>query len=110
MDLILSIIFAITPIDGSCYRVMDSSNIQEFFHLSQNVLPCNEEKTLELKKDIKKRMNINNILKISKFCVMRHEKIRKINKLNVVVWSFCSKKFTASKLPYVILCPNLMTV
>ena len=31
MDLILPIMFAITPIDGSCYRVIDSSNIQEFF-------------------------------------------------------------------------------
>ena len=28
MDLILSIIFAMTPIDASCYRVIDSSNIQ----------------------------------------------------------------------------------
>ena len=37
MDLILPIIFAITPIDGSCYRVIDSSNIQESFNLSQDV-------------------------------------------------------------------------
>ena len=54
MDLILSLMFAITPNDGSCYKVIDSSNIQEF---------------LELKKD--KKMNISNILKISKFRVMR---------------------------------------
>ena len=32
--LILPIIFAITRIDGSCYRVIDSSVLQDFFHLS----------------------------------------------------------------------------
>ena len=38
MDLILSIIFTVMPIDGSCYRVINSSILQEFlFHLSQNV-------------------------------------------------------------------------
>ena len=31
MDLILPIIFATKPIDGSCYRVIDLSNLQEFF-------------------------------------------------------------------------------
>ena len=30
-DLILDTIFAITPIDGSGYRVIDSSILQEFF-------------------------------------------------------------------------------
>ena len=77
IDLILPIIFAITPIDGSCYRVIDSSNIQEFFHLSQKVLSCNEEKTSELKNDKKKEMNINYVLKISKFCVIRLTKNKK---------------------------------
>ena len=32
MDLILPIIFAITPTDGSCYRVISSSIPQELFH------------------------------------------------------------------------------
>ena len=38
MDLILPIIFAATPADASCYRVIDSSTLQEFafFHLSGN--------------------------------------------------------------------------
>ena len=39
--------------------------------MSENFLSCNKEKILELKKDKKKIMNVNNILKISKFCVMR---------------------------------------
>ena len=33
MDLVLPIIFAIIPIVGSCYRVIDSSNIQEHFFI-----------------------------------------------------------------------------
>ena len=47
MDLILPIIFPTTPIDGSCYRVIDSSNIQELFPSFPKFLSCNEEKTLE---------------------------------------------------------------
>ena len=40
--------------------------------MSENFLSCNKEKILELKKDKKKKiMDVNNILKISKFCVMR---------------------------------------
>ena len=31
MDLVLPIIFAMTPIDGSCYRVIDTSILLEFF-------------------------------------------------------------------------------
>ena len=31
MDLIFPIIFAVTPTDGLCNRVIDSSNIREFF-------------------------------------------------------------------------------
>ena len=31
MDLILPIIFAMTPFYGSCYRVIDTSGLQEFF-------------------------------------------------------------------------------
>ena len=64
MDLILLIIFAITPIDGSCYRVIDSSNIKEFFLSVSKFLSCYEEKTLELKTKWKK-MNINSLLKVS---------------------------------------------
>ena len=41
-------------------------------------------------------------------------KIKKLNKLIIVVWSCCWKillcGYTASWFPYVILCPNLMTV
>ena len=44
--------FAITPIDGLCYRVIDSSVLQDiFFHLSQNL------KKKQLRKD-KKKINI----------------------------------------------------
>ena len=32
-NMILSIIFFITPIDGLCYKVMDSSIMQYVFHL-----------------------------------------------------------------------------
>ena len=35
-------------------------------------------------------MNINNILKISKFCVMSW--LKKNNKFSIVVWSCCSKR------------------
>ena len=54
MDLILPVIFAIIPIDGSCCRVTDSSNIQEFFSSVSKFLSCNEEKTSELRKDFLK--------------------------------------------------------
>ena len=64
MDLTLPIIFAITPIDRSCYRVIDSSILQDFFSSVSNFLSCYEEKAVE--KRLKKRMNI-------------------------VVWSGCSK-------------------
>ena len=36
MDLILPIIFAITSVDGSCYRVIDSSILKEFFSSLSN--------------------------------------------------------------------------
>ena len=55
MDLILTIIYAFTPIDRSCYRVIDSSVLKEFFSTVSEFLSCYEEKTVE--KD-KKRMNI----------------------------------------------------
>ena len=55
MDLILPIIFAITPTDGSCYRVFDSSTLQDFFHLPQNF--CHDMRKKQLRKD-KKRMNV----------------------------------------------------
>ena len=48
MELIFPIIFAITPIDVSCYRIIDSPNIQEFFSSVSNILSCNKEKTVEL--------------------------------------------------------------
>ena len=51
MDLTLPIIFTITPFDRRCYRVIDSSNIQEFFSSVSKILSCNEEKTLELKNE-----------------------------------------------------------
>ena len=55
MDLILPIIFAITPTDGSYYRVFDSSTLQDFFHLPRNF--CHDMRKKQLRKD-KKRMNI----------------------------------------------------
>ena len=52
------IIFAITPIDGSHYKaIVDLSNTQEFFSSASKFLSCDEERTLELRKD-KKIMNI----------------------------------------------------
>ena len=69
MDLILPVIFPIKPIDGSpYYGVIDSSNIQ-FFSSVSTFLSCNEGKILELRKE--KKINIDNLLEISKFCVMR---------------------------------------
>ena len=66
MELIFPIIFAITPIDVSCYRIIDSPNIQEFFSSVSNISSCNKEKTVELNIYI-----YIYIPKISKFCVMR---------------------------------------
>ena len=75
--------FAVTPIDGLCYRVIDSSILQDiFFHLSQNL------KKKQLRKDKKK-------LILQYGHVFRKD---------------CFVVFTASRFPYVILCPNLMTV
>ena len=68
MDLMLRIIFDMIPTDGSYYRVINSSIQQDFFHLSQNFCHAIQKKQLE---KYKKRININNILKISKLCVMR---------------------------------------
>ena len=64
MCLIMPIIFAFIPLDGSCYRVIDSSILQDFFHLSLNSYYAMKKKK-QLRKD-KRRMNI-------------------------VVWSCCSK-------------------
>ena len=46
MVLTLPIIFAITPIDGLCYRVTDSSVLQDFFSSVLKRLSCYEEKTV----------------------------------------------------------------
>ena len=53
MYLILPIIFAITPIEGWCYRVIDSTNIQKIFSSVSKFLSCHEKKPLELRKDKK---------------------------------------------------------
>ena len=71
MEFILPIIFAIIPTAGSCYRVIDLLNIPEFFSSVSKFLSCNEKKNIRVEKRSKKIMNINNMLKISKFCVMR---------------------------------------
>ena len=47
VDLTLPIILAITPIDGSCYRVNDSSILKAFFSCVSKFLSCYEEKTDE---------------------------------------------------------------
>ena len=47
MVLILPIMFAITPTDGSCYRVIDSSILQDFFSSVLKFLSCYEEKTVQ---------------------------------------------------------------
>ena len=49
----MHITFAITPFDGSCYRLIASSNIEEFLFFVSKCLSCNEEKSLELRKDNK---------------------------------------------------------
>ena len=67
---ILDIIFSVTPVDGSCYRVIDSSILQEVLRSVSKFLSCDEEKRLDLRKD-EKITNINNILKTSNLGVMR---------------------------------------
>ena len=41
---ILSIIFAITPVGGLCYKVNDSSILQDFFSSVLKFLSCYEKK------------------------------------------------------------------
>ena len=48
MDLIFSNIFPITPIDGSYYRVINSSILQKMFYVSQNF--CHAMKKKQLRK------------------------------------------------------------
>ena len=60
MDLILPIIFAFNPIDGSCYKVMDSSNIQEFFSSVSKMFILQWRKNIRVEKRFKK---INNEFK-----------------------------------------------
>ena len=48
MDLILPIIFVITQTDGSCYRVIDSSILQEVFSFVLKCSVCNANKHQEL--------------------------------------------------------------
>ena len=72
MCLVFPIKFAVTRIDGYCYRVIDSSILQDIFSSVLKFLSCNEEKTVRKHKKI----NINIILKISKLCVMRLTQIQ----------------------------------
>ena len=44
--LISPIIFPITPVDWSFYRVIDSSILQDFFSSVLKFLPCYEQKTV----------------------------------------------------------------
>ena len=60
-------------------------------------------------------MNINDILKISKLCVMRLTENKKKSINSVLQYGHVVRKhafviFTASRFPYVYLCLNLMTV
>ena len=82
-----------------------------FFQLSQNVYYA-MKKYIRVKK---KKKNIINILNISKFFVLRKPKsesnsINSILQYVYVVWKDYFAVFTTSQLPYVILCPNLMTL
>ena len=52
MVLMFPVIFAITPVDGSCYRVIDLSILQDFFSSVLKFLPCCEKETV--RKKIKK--------------------------------------------------------
>ena len=54
MDLIMPITFVITPINEWCYRVIDSSILQEYCSSVLKCSWCNEEKKLELSYDNKK--------------------------------------------------------
>ena len=56
MNLISPIIFAITPIDGWCYKVINSSVLQEICSSVSKFLSCDEENILELRKDTKGRI------------------------------------------------------
>ena len=47
MVLILPIVFAIPPIGGPCYRVINSSILQDAFSSVLKFLSCYEEKTVE---------------------------------------------------------------
>ena len=49
-NLILPIIFAVTPADGSGYRVIDSSILQESFSSVPKCSSRNAEKTLRIGK------------------------------------------------------------
>ena len=49
MDLLLPIIFTITPVDGLCYRVVDSSILQEIFLFVPKCSSCNAANTLSFK-------------------------------------------------------------
>ena len=81
MVLILPIIFAIPPIGGSCYRVINSSILQDAFSSVLNF--CHAMKKKQLRKDKKEWMLYDH-----------------------VVWKYCFVIFTALQFPYVILCPN----
>ena len=53
----------IVPLDGSCYEAIDSSISQNIFFGISKCLPCNAEKTLQLK-IAKRRTNIANFINI----------------------------------------------
>ena len=73
-----------------CYKEIDSSNIQEIFFICLKIFTMQWRKNTRVEKRQKKKtMNLNYILKISKFCVMRLTQ----NWLNIVVRSCCSKRF-----------------
>ena len=57
MDLILPVIFTITPIDRSCYIVINTSILQDFFFSVTNVV-MQYRKTLRVSK-ITKEMKIH---------------------------------------------------
>ena len=49
MNLILSIVFSITPIDEWCYRVINSSILQEVFSSVSIYSSWNKERVLEVR-------------------------------------------------------------
>ena len=93
---LLIFLLVITPIDWSCYRVINWSILQEtFIHFKKFIIQCR-------KNIIKKEIDITYDIS----CVRR---LTRNKNLSIVVWSCCSKRFFCGIYSFtIILCPSLM--